>query len=375
MGFGSTQIINKFGKRDKGFSKIDNLPVLTFQMAYEDLETMGYEIEWLDLAWAKRIPLSINSSQIPTTQTNFPLLINSIFTDLIGETEAELRFTGINNVQLKYEIQKFDSITGELIAWVKMPTISDGDIIHIYYDNPAAIDEQNPAAVWDANYKSVYHMQSDGKDSTVNTQNLTQFGTALTPVTGKIGNGADYGGTINDYSIRNPFAGFPLNEITVEIWLNSVSTGEGLLTYFTTTINGLAIFEQQSIDYILFATLINGGSVLNDGLWHQIALTWKSSTGKLDIYIDGTFFFSVNVESGSIFSDGDSLVLAQSQNSIGGGFGASYTGTLDETRISDNIRSADYVTTSYNNQNNPSTFYSIGTIEIPAIPDIMVYEN
>lgn len=86
--------------------------------------------------------------KIPSTQTNSPLLINDTYPGLEGAVEAELRFTGEDNVQLEYEIQEFDSNTRLLIAWFKMPIISDGDIINIYFDNISATDKQNASTIF-----------------------------------------------------------------------------------------------------------------------------------------------------------------------------------------------------------------------------------
>ena len=98
------------------------------------LDSMGYEpAGWLNAEFQQRIPLTINAGQVPSTQTDFPLLINDTYPELMGEVEAELRFAGSDNIQLEYEIEKFDSITGELVVWIKKDTVSDGDIIYIYF--------------------------------------------------------------------------------------------------------------------------------------------------------------------------------------------------------------------------------------------------
>jgi len=348
-------------------------------MLYEDLDVMLYEPSWFNLSWGNRIPVTVNSSQVPSTQNDFPLLINSIFTNLIGAVEAELRFAGVDNVLLDYEIQKFDSLTGELIAWVKKPTISDGEITYIYYDNPGALDAQNPTAVWDANYKSVYHMQNNADDSTVNAQNMTNFGTVLTPVTGKIGDAADYGGTVNDYSIRNPFSGFPSTQITAEYWIQTTGTSDGMISYAvgstTPLANHFLVFTQNILSIwiagVIQATLLS----FNDGVFHHIVVTWRSSDGQLIVYIDGVNSFSIIHQLGASFTANGSLVLGQDQDNLGGGFegGMSLNGILDEVRLSDNFRDADYVTTTYNNQSNPSAFYSISANQTVPVP--MGYEN
>ena len=46
-------------------------------------------------------------------------------------------------------------------------------------------------------------------------------------------------------------------------------------------------------------------------------------------------------------------------------------GTLDEVRISDNARSADWIPTGYNNQGNPSGFITLGSEETGGAPAVV----
>lgn len=335
-------------------------------MAYEDLEIMAYEINWFDLAFLQRIPLTINGGQVPSTQNDFPLLINDTYPDLIGEVEAELRFAGLDKIQLEYEIQEFDNSTGELIAWIKKPTVSDGDIIFIYFDNLGALDEQNPNAVWDLNYNIVSHLDGTGIDSTVNAQDYTIFGTTTVP--GKIGDALEFPGLTSDFLIRNPFTGFPTTEITCEYWIKSPSNGDGMVSYAVGTgaaSNEFTTFDQDDFSVFIVGISKVSGIDVSDDVFHHIVITWRSSDGQLLVYVDDVLSFSSIHQTGLSFTANGSLVLGQEQDSVGGGFqnAQAFLGTLDEVRLSNIVRSADYVTTSFNNQNNPGIFYSTGAVQ------------
>lgn len=330
---------------------------------------MEFESDWFDLDFQKRIPLTINVGQVPTTQNDFPLLINDIYPDLIGEVEAEIRFAGSDNIQLEYEIQKFDNSTGELIAWTKKPTVDDGDFIAIYFDNPGATDEQNPPAVYDVNYKYVGHLQNNADDSTSNGQDLTNFGSALTPVSAKIGDGQFYNGTTSDFSRRNPFTGWPTTEITCEFWLQTTGNGDGMVSYAVGTgalANHFFIFNQVSVQIFITSTADAATGVgFDDGVFHHMVVTWRSSDGQLILYKDGVIVSSAIHKTGTSFIVNGSLVLGQDQDNVGGGFSGvmAYDGILDELRLSNNVRSADNILTSFNNQDNPGTFYTTGAVE------------
>jgi len=336
-------------------------------MDYENSLIMAYEESdnWFDLAFQQRIPITINPLQVPSTQSDFPLLINSIFTDLIGAVEAELRFAGEDNIQLEYEIQFFDDSTGELIAWIKKPTIDDDDITFVYFDNPGASDEQNPGAVWDSNYVGVYHMQANSDDSTSNAQDLTDTG--VTTVVAKIGNGADYNGTVTSFSQRNPFDGtVPSIAATFECWISSIGTQDGILSYASTgNTNDFLVVAQESLSLLINGFAAAFGTSFNDGVLHHLVVTWLSSNGEAKAYLDGVLVSTLTVQTGHSIVSGGSVVLGQDQDTIGAGFqpGQALDGTLDEVRWSDIVRDADYVTTSFNNQDDTSTFYAISASE------------
>ncbi len=352
-------------------------------MQYEDGTNMAYDFDWFNLLWQKRIRLALRQGQVPSIQFNFPVLVNFTLFNLIGESADELRFTEFDNKQMEYETQKFDIESGELIAWEKIPSISNGDMVNIYYDNPAATDEQNPAAVWDSNYNAVYHMQNNGNDSTSNAQNLTNFGSALTPVSGKIGGAQEYLGTVNDYSIRNPFSGWPTTEMTIEIWIKTTDTNSSGIISYAVGSGSLAnhfLFDTPSnLRIVIDDTAISSGVSIADGSFHHIVVKWRSADGLLILYVDSIVVLTTTLKQGFTFTDGGSLVLGQDQDTVGGGFEpeTSLDAILDDFRISNNFRSADYITTSFNNQNDPSSFFGTGEDEnVPltqAIP--MGYET
>ena len=111
-----------------------------------------------------------------------------------------------------------------------MPQIDAGsstDFIWMYYDNPSATAPPPTTAVWDANYKGVWHLdEASGTtnfDSTVNANHGTKVSaTEPNPVTtGKIDGAQDFDGS-NDYistsnSFNNP------QDFTISAWFKTSS--------------------------------------------------------------------------------------------------------------------------------------------------------
>ena len=62
--------------------------------------------------------------------------------------------------RLFHEIEFFDDGSGELVAWVNIPSLSAGEdtVLYLYYGNPDSGNQQDPEDVWDSNYVLVQHM-------------------------------------------------------------------------------------------------------------------------------------------------------------------------------------------------------------------------
>ena len=94
------------------------------------------------------------------------------------------------------------------------------------------------------------------------------------------------------------------------------------------------------------------GSEISTGGWYYIVLTFNGSD--YTCYLNGSQY-------GNTISDS----LTEVTDPIEIGFWKpsspqSFHGILDEIRISNIARSADWITTEFNNQNDTSSFYSVG---------------
>ncbi len=60
---------------------------------------------------------------------------------------------------LNYEVVYYNGSTGQLIAWVKVPTINNGTNIFIEYDDSTiTTSQQNKTGVWGSDYGGVWHL-------------------------------------------------------------------------------------------------------------------------------------------------------------------------------------------------------------------------
>jgi len=131
--------------------------------------------------------------------TNFPLLFSS--TDPALRTTANGgRVTNANGWdiifattptcadsttcggnKLDHEIESYNAVTGQLIAWVRVPSLDNGTVLYVHYsDSLVVATTENRPGLWNSGYKGVWHLREtpagaagEMKDSTSNANNGT----------------------------------------------------------------------------------------------------------------------------------------------------------------------------------------------------------
>ena len=328
----------------------------------------------------------IDYTQVPNTdQTNFPFLINTtdpVFAStgngghVTSSSGYDIAFStnpsGLTT--LNYEMEEYNPVTGQVIAWVRIPTLSHttDTVIYVFYGNPnITSSQQNPTNVWDSNYGGVWHLEGNGSvqsfaDSTANANTATVVGSA-SEIPGPIGNGVALSGSPNYIDAGNNPSVLPTHTGTFSIWVNYNAFG-GLTTPMGNNdalweVNGTSL-SSASTGQVSFILGNNNwrdpesvlgsvfGGVLAIGHWYYLAGTWDGST--ITLYNNGA----------SIGSTAQTIDASPAYHLTLGVDGALedtsfLNGSLDEARVSNIARSADWIATEYNNQSAPLTFYSL----------------
>lgn len=379
----------------QGLGTSQLLASMAYPVEASPLIQMAYPIVWLDLQFLQRIPLTINGGQVISTQTDFPLLISGTFSDLEGAVADEIRFAGKDNVQLDYEIEFFNPLDGTLIAWAKKPLVNDGDIIYIYFDNSSVSDEQNATAVW-SDYNAVYHLNQiptgiagDILDSTANNEDgTTQNMDAVNQVAGQIDGSLTFDAVdefilMSNNTILDPVTG----GWTVSAWVKPDSDGRMNILgkqIFGDSFDGWSFrISEMGNDRKLFVLMksttgnlrVSGNIQLTVSTLHHVAFTYDGSgdASGISIFVDGVKDvinidaddFITGISTDSEFNIGDLGDITPS--------GLLWEGIIDEVNISNIEKTPDFIATSFNNQSNPSLFYSTGPVESVPTLTIMGY--
>lgn len=342
--------------------------------------------------WSYRKLITVDHQKVATTSslTNFPMLFSVTDPDLkftgsggkmASSTGLELVFTSADGTTaLDYEIEYYSSTTGQLIAWVRIPTLSgvtDTNLFLYFGGDATAIntDHSNRTGVWDSNYKGVWHLAATTGTSLVDSTSNANNGSRLAanepyPILGKIDGAQDFDG-VNDYiNVPSSSTLDTSSAQTVSLWLKASSTPQNNFAALMNRRNSLAppynnwVLDTGSAGNTYeYCVTNNAGGGPSFGQWcltnGSLDLNWHYLVGTYDgvtqrMYLDGVL---VNSQSLSITIDNDALPVR-----IGTPTGSDtfFKGDLDDPRVSDSARPLSWITTEYRNQASPGTFYSYG---------------
>ena len=354
-----------------------------------------------------RTKVALTTPTPPTTLSNFPLLVsltdvnlrtkandptngrveNANGYDILFRATDDATCGGTGPCTLDHEIESYDggASAGTLVAWVRLPSIntnaaSTDTVIYMYYGNAdISVSLEDADGVWDTNYKGVWHL-GDGdstatdfyQDSTANNAHgtLTDADADSVAIAGKAGGAYDFNGDADYIDVAN-FSQYLTSAMTISGWVKVAATPTSHGGYFGIR-NGsdhyfyvLNLANKNDLEQRFHNSTGGGVSVVSisavtPGNWLHVALTYDGDT--LISYVDGQFSGQGTNASGGSFT---STVLPFRIGSDGQG-ALVLDGIVDEVRASNIGRSADWVKTSYNNQNDPGDigaagFYTVGS--------------
>src|SRR5664280_1328750 len=248
------------------------------------------------------------------------------------------------------------------------------DSILMLYGNPQISLDPSVKTVWKPSYQGVWHMGDnpggaapqlkDAAQSNDGTSNGAMVSGDLIP--GNIGNAIHFDGT-DDFDVGTGIS--PGRTFTEECWIQLGSQSDGSYHGFLGFDSGEDYNRAPSM-WIVYQNIIHAGfgdnttwclwqtpgSVLNnDGItWNHVVTAFDGTDYKL--YVNGAIVFDDPEWAGRIPCNTPLRNIGRVDNY--------FTGNLDEVRVLSEALSSGWITTEYNNQKSPPTFYSVG-VESP----------
>lgn len=347
---------------------------------------------WYDLSWQYRLPIVIDSGEVPDDQTDFPVYVDladlgTQFFDEVNADGSDIRVTesdGVTEVAREVVLVSTGTETGELYFKATSLSSTTNSVFYIYYGNNAATDyaPSDPFGaeeVWTEGFEAVLHYTEDPSggapqmlDSTGNGHN----GTSLGPDSGDIisgiaGNAVDHNGS-TDRVRSGGFTslGTSNQAYTIGAWFNAdVGDTNGAIVHVSSgdtgagwclpllSMNGDAV---RGIGWIGSQVTAQGTTNITQGIWNQAYTSWDAANG-LDVYLNGGH--EANTPQGTFTASGGSNYIHTAFDPPGcGGDNGGLSGGVDEVRIYDERKPASWIATEYNNMSATGDFYSVGTL-------------
>lgn len=360
-------------------------------------------------AFSQPITLNTASAGISSTLTNFPALVyikedalktgvncaNNIQFATGGTNGYDFAFSLVGSTaELPYQVENYDPTTGTLLAWVQIPTVTSGSNTNLtfYFGSAAPLHPATfTATTWSSDYLSVYHfnelptagsatvLESTSGTLTGTPTAITQSVDQIHSLTGNIGgNGGGYtlGGSTSKI-ITSKKADIS-NSFTLSAWVNVLSTATNDSKIVTNELDfgagyklsikgGKIETETRNTNFAGTTGNLGIGGAVSFSAWHYVQGIFDATTGNFQNYLDGAAQTTATTTSASSTNN---KPLAGSFVSLGidhgdgvGGIndGSFFKGNMDEVRISNVIKSADWIKAEYYNQTNPLTFTTSNT--------------
>ncbi len=361
-----------------------SLVLLTFMFAWLNANAQSAS----GFSYYKTITIDHTKVSGSNNLNDFPILIsvtdNALRTignggRLQNSNGWDILFTNnTGSTDLSFQIESYTANTGNLIAWVKVPVLlhNANTEIRIYYGKSGVSTNPSSNSTWTSDYRAVYHFNNSISDATSNNNNGANF-SSTNVSSAKIGQGRGFNGSQYITVANSSSLNITGNTITISAWANITDVPEDA----PFVVKGVSTNQER---YMLgvnndggtktynMRTTTNAAhhryNVTNVGFnqWAYVVMVYDGTLGanpRMRMYVNGVLTSSQNA-SGNITSNTDALYIARRSNSDN----RSIRGSLDELRISTAAKSADWILTEYNNQNNPSAFYTLSAEQAISTP-------
>jgi hypothetical protein len=316
------------------------------------------------------------------TLLNFPVLVK-LSTDLPGfsyrhfasGTGGDLRFADEGGLlPLPFEIDEWNT-NGVSSVWVRVPRLAGtNNSIWAYWGNPLATGPPPSSTngnVWSDDHLLVYHLKEFSfpyPDSALLHPALSGNQPISSP--GVVGRGVSFDGATE---FLNPgVVGFG-DSFTLSVWVKPDLTATNIQTVWANknggyATSGFALFinSYQTADQKLLLETGNGTSgaaastatgVVQPAQWHLVTAAVDRSAGTASLYVDGTDVAQAAV----IRPDLGTNSMLNLGRFTGGAF--YFKGAMDEARIENSVRSADWVRASWMTVASNTAFASYLTVQ------------
>lgn len=353
---------------------------------------------WYHDDWQYRIKVTVLAEKVADDLTDFPVFVDlslmpEDFWSNVNNGGGDIRVTKADSeTELPREVVSCDTDneTGELHFLADTISDSSDTEFYIYYGNQGANDYVDDdmygtEAVWTNGWGAVWHLSESGntiKDSTGNGNTGTNNG--MWTADGRMGTARESDGSTNYYNISiNPISSditFSHNsDMTISAWVkpNSWSGRSEIIGSRRADALGVAVLSNGTIEGQFDDIFPTSTGTVSFGNWNHIVVVQNGhpTDSTASFYLNGQFDSTGSSRDQNGWGSQPYLFIGYESRS-----NSRLNGVVDEIRISKVARTSEWISTEYNNQSSPATFFDVGEQEdngedIPTQPGNIVYKS
>lgn len=285
---------------------------------------------------------------------DFPLLVR-LHKDFFDFSQAkadgaDLRFSTSAGEPLAFQIEEWDSVGGIASIWVRIPTIQGNarQEVKLHWGKTDAASESSGKAVFSESngYLTVLHMGDVVKDEagSVETKDV-----GTTPIAGRIGTARHLAGRQGIFC-GEKIENYPVGAAphTTEAWIRAEKSNGRALAWGNEHGQGKVVMHFMSPPHVKMECYFSGADVASQGRlpmneWIHIVHTYQQGDSR--IYVNG------ELSNASKTPNAPLALKTPARLYIGGWYNDyNFVGDIDEVRISNVTRSAEWVKLQHENQ-------------------------
>ncbi len=332
------------------------------------------------MAFSKRCTITVQSAQVPSTQTDFPVWIyasdttlklvanGGAVTDAQGDDVQVFSNAGLTSAVV-YQRWFYDGTNGIWAGFAKISSLANGSIYYLGIGNASITTDSSSTAVWSTSFdRGAWPMSLDG--TTINT---TDFGPhaangtnhGVSAAAGQVLGAGDFERSNNDYYeiTDQTWNNMSTADFTIAAWVKRKSTGifGGIASKMKSDDSAGFSMNFNSTNHVEFYAagggqtrdVISTGTYSSTSTWYFIVGV-RPAVGSIAIYVQGSADGST---SGTVrdVNNTDPLVFGPYRAVYNANMNDAYMGPQ---RLGNFAATADFVTTMYNAESAPGTFAS-----------------
>jgi len=329
------------------------------------------------------------------TLTNFPVLVvfsNGLHGFSYADCEAggtDLRFTGVDGVTpINYEIESWGAGTDKSYVWVQVPEFSGSSVIWAYWGSgkPYHAASQTDGSVWSQDYAGVWHLdETDGVEDLTDSTAFDNDATVDTTdnIDGLIAKGQYFDGGSDYIQIPDSPSVSVTGDITLAAWIYGETFLGGSQNIIAKASNASYRYRIQQGGTVFWTLIKDAGALETESVPYAFeSNTWYHAVTKVDFaaqevyfYLNGTQIGTPQVTAKTGIADSPGTLLLG--NYAAGHAGEDFIGIMDEVRITDGLRSADWINASYMTVASNSAFnaYEEAQTLVPNAPRLLIVDG